>query len=282
MNSWVRLWHDMPTDPKWRVIARKSGQPIPTVMAVFNFLLVNASANAIERGCTRNIVSEDIAACLDISASDVDLVLEAMQGKVLEGNKLQGWDKRQPKREDEAAERAKKWRERKRTQTNASDGDANAPERPDADTDADAEKTPPTPQGGTGVVPIDGRTRKKKSVVLEAPEVEAVITEVSARIHARHPDPRRDISAKAVGDKLRVIVRDIAQPEKIPKLRLIDSTHAARCLTEMWSKDGGEFAKGLENWLAPTMGRFDSQPVAVIPKHHPLMIPDYSRPQRGV
>lgn len=22
-NSWVRLWHEMPTDPKWRVVARK-------------------------------------------------------------------------------------------------------------------------------------------------------------------------------------------------------------------------------------------------------------------
>ena len=23
-NSWLRLWHDMPNDPKWRTIARKS------------------------------------------------------------------------------------------------------------------------------------------------------------------------------------------------------------------------------------------------------------------
>ncbi len=28
MASWLRLWHDMPTDPKWRVIAKRSGQSI--------------------------------------------------------------------------------------------------------------------------------------------------------------------------------------------------------------------------------------------------------------
>ncbi|EEY1988416.1 phage replisome organizer, partial [Escherichia coli] len=38
-NAWLRLWHDMPNDPKWRTIARVSGQPIATVMAVYIHLL---------------------------------------------------------------------------------------------------------------------------------------------------------------------------------------------------------------------------------------------------
>ncbi len=41
-NAWLRLWHDMPNDPKWRTIARVSGQPIATVMAVYIHLLVSA------------------------------------------------------------------------------------------------------------------------------------------------------------------------------------------------------------------------------------------------
>lgn len=42
-NSWLRLWHDMPNDPKWRTIARKSNQRISDVIAVYLHVLVNAS-----------------------------------------------------------------------------------------------------------------------------------------------------------------------------------------------------------------------------------------------
>jgi len=122
----------MPTDPKWRVIARKSGQRVGDVIAVFNFLLVSASANTDERGRTQNIVCEDIAAALDLDDADVSAIIQAMRGKVMdESGWLTGWEKRQPKREDNSAERAKAWRnERKRTQ-------ANAPERPYTDTDTE-------------------------------------------------------------------------------------------------------------------------------------------------
>lgn len=128
MTSWVRLWHDMPTDPKWRVIARKSGQRVGDVIAVFNFLMVSASANASERGRTDCFDCEDVAAALDLEESDVSAILTAMLGKVIDNDgRLTGWEKRQPKREDSSAERAKQWREeRKRTQ-------ANATERPDTD-----------------------------------------------------------------------------------------------------------------------------------------------------
>jgi hypothetical protein len=122
----------MPTDPKWRSVAKKSGQRIGDVIAIFNFLMVNASANANERGRTHNLFADDIAAALDMENSDVDAVFDAMIGKIWdESGFLLGWEKRQPKREDSSSDRAKKWRdERKRTQ-------ANANERPDTDTDTD-------------------------------------------------------------------------------------------------------------------------------------------------
>ena len=120
MSGWVRLWHDMPTDPKWRTIARKSGQSVSEVIAVFNFMMVNASANANERGRTHNLFAEDIAAALDVEQGAIEAIFAAMEGKVLADGFLLGWEKRQPKREDNSASRAKQWRqERKRTQTNA-------------------------------------------------------------------------------------------------------------------------------------------------------------------
>lgn len=127
-NTWLRLYHDMPNDPKWRTIARAAKQTIPVVLAVYVHLLTIASG-AVERGTVVNVNSEDLASALDIDSDAVDAVLVAMQGRVLDGEKLSGWDKRQTNREDGAAERAKAWREAKkrekeelRTQTNAANG----------------------------------------------------------------------------------------------------------------------------------------------------------------
>lgn len=135
--SWVRLWLDMPTDPKFRVIAKRSGRPLPEVIALYTYMLTVAGsrtgtertqANASERGELFGWSDDDAAAALDIEPEHVAAIFAAMQGKVLDGQRLAGWEKRQPKREDGSADRAKRWRERKRTQANAS-------EPPDSDTD---------------------------------------------------------------------------------------------------------------------------------------------------
>jgi hypothetical protein len=105
-NQWLRLWHDMPTDPKWRTIARVSGQRIGDVMAVYVHMLVTAS-NATERGRTQSFSCEDVAIALDLDTEQVTAIVDAMQGRVLDGDMLQGWEKRQVAREDGAAERAK-------------------------------------------------------------------------------------------------------------------------------------------------------------------------------
>lgn len=135
MTDWVRLWHDMPTDPKWRVIAKRSGAAISEVISTYAFVMINASANATERGRTHNLFADDIAAALDLEEDRVTAILASMQGKVMDGDRLTGWEKRQPKREDNSASRAKKWREdqkaeRARTQPNAT-------ERPETETETD-------------------------------------------------------------------------------------------------------------------------------------------------
>jgi hypothetical protein len=120
-NSWLRLWHDMPNDPKWRTIARLSGQPVALVQATYLHLLVSASQN-VTRGHA-NVTHEDLASALDVTERDISLILDAMQGRVLEGSCLSGWEKRQVKRDDSgnpatgamsAAERKRAQRERQR------------------------------------------------------------------------------------------------------------------------------------------------------------------------
>ena len=96
--DWLRLWHDMPNDPKWRTISRISGQPISLVQAMYLHLLVDASRNVTRGHVT--VTKEDIASALDVTDEQVELVLCAMQGRVMEGDCVTGWSKRQPKRED--------------------------------------------------------------------------------------------------------------------------------------------------------------------------------------
>ena len=116
-NPWLRLWRDMPNDPKWRTIARISDEPIPSVLGVYLHLLVSASEEP-PRGQT-NIHPEDTASALGIETESVQRILDAMQGRVLDGNLVTGWEKRQPIREGNSTERTRKWRERTVTQRDA-------------------------------------------------------------------------------------------------------------------------------------------------------------------
>ncbi|MDH1321161.1 hypothetical protein N5C39_22580 [Enterobacter bugandensis] len=134
-NSWLRLWHDMPNDPKWRTIAKISGQPIALVQAIYLQLLVSASQNPVtdETGVTLHVVTvtnEDIASALDVTVSNVDSVTDAMQGRVLDGNTISGWDKRQApsvnhrnpgKPAKSGAQRVREYRERKKLEAKSNE-----------------------------------------------------------------------------------------------------------------------------------------------------------------
>ncbi|WP_158785128.1 hypothetical protein [Pantoea sp. BAV 3049] len=104
-NTWLRLWHDMPNDPKWRTIARLSGKDIALVQAVFLQLLVSASENS-ERGCY-DVSVEDIASALNEDDSNIEAVLKHMEGRVLSGNHLTGWANRQLFNDDPGEENKK-------------------------------------------------------------------------------------------------------------------------------------------------------------------------------
>jgi hypothetical protein len=105
----------MVNDPKWRTISRKSGQKIGDVISVYLHMLTLAS-NATERGRTQGWCDEDVGTALDIDESQVKAIRDAMQCRVLNGDYLTGWEKRQPSKEDGSAERAKAWREAKKAE----------------------------------------------------------------------------------------------------------------------------------------------------------------------
>lgn len=142
MTNWVRLWEDMPTDPKWRVISRRSGRPLPEVISVFICMMTNAGSNTDERGSLTAWDDEDIAAALDMESENVAAIRAAMQGKTLDGERLTGWERRQPKREDGSAERAAAWREQRKRQNEQDERTrthANARKRPETETETDSD-----------------------------------------------------------------------------------------------------------------------------------------------
>lgn len=172
--QWLRLWHEMPNDPKWRTIARASKQPISAVIAVYLHLLVAASANASERGRTESVCIEDLASALDLESEQVTQIMEAMQGRVLEGEWIAGWEKRQVEREDGSAARAKAWRE---AQKELKKAQANAGERkktPEEEKDKDTDKEPLTTPDGVVVASYAGNTLPTGEIKPDCPHQQII------------------------------------------------------------------------------------------------------------
>jgi hypothetical protein len=152
--EWLRLWHDMPNDPKWRTVARVSGQPIALVLAVAVHLFVDASRN-VTRGHVV-VTAEDVASALDVTDDAVNQIFGAMQGRVMDGDRFIAWEKRQPKREDSgnpetgaksAAERKREQRERERKERE-SQGVTDGHETSLTDTDTETDKNNPSLRSG--------------------------------------------------------------------------------------------------------------------------------------
>ncbi len=155
----------MPNDPKWRTIARVSKQPISSVLAVYIHLLVIAS-NATERGRTQNACTEDLASALDLDVEQIEEIMSAMQGRVLDGDILSGWAKRQVEREDGSAERAKRWREAQKEAKQTQLNEAERNRTPDKDKDKDKDKeVNPLSDKSDGVRLANGKQKFKDDAI---------------------------------------------------------------------------------------------------------------------
>jgi hypothetical protein len=97
-------------------------------------------------------------------------------------------------------------------------------------------------------------------------EFDAELDEVVRAIHDRHPAPRR-CGPAIIRKSLLIIAKESPTGERIAVINAIDKRHAAWCASDAWTKEGGEYAKSLERWLAPTMMRYlDDPPAPAKPK----------------
>jgi hypothetical protein len=127
--DWLRWWHGTVTDPKFQWVARKSGQGLGNVLAVWAALLECASnATQCNEDATRGNVASfdcnDFDVLLGLEDGDVQKIYDAMtQKKLIENDRLSQWEARQPKREDagnpstgalSSTERSRLYREKQR------------------------------------------------------------------------------------------------------------------------------------------------------------------------
>ena len=160
--DWFRWHHGSVTDPKFQLVARKSGASLPVVLAVWAYVLESASQSA-DRG-SFDIDAEALDCMFSLDDGTTAKVLAVMADRdLIDGGRVAAWEKRQPKREregDSSTDRTRAYRERLKQQGDADSADvtpSDATERqetPREEKSREEEKeTPPTPRAGGVVVP---------------------------------------------------------------------------------------------------------------------------------
>ena len=115
--AWFR-WHEgTASDPKFHLIARKSGQPVAYCLAVWAMLLERASA-AEERGSIEGFDCESADAALGMPEGATQAIYDAMLAKgMITVGRVAKWEERQPVREDSSStQRSREYRERQKAQ----------------------------------------------------------------------------------------------------------------------------------------------------------------------
>lgn len=93
----------------------------------------------------------------------------------------------------------------------------------------------------------------------EKSKTEQELERVAARLHSNHPRVRRDIGIGQISKLLRIILsrKKLKAVAAIAYLGELAERHEAWCKSEQWQRDGGTYAKSLENWLCASKERYD-------------------------
>lgn len=163
--DWFRWHHGSVTDPKFQLVARKSGSSVAEVIGVWATLLEAASMNA-ERGRHGALDFEALDCALGLDDGKAEEIYQLMTARGLVDPKtesISAWAKRQPARErddDNSYERVKAFRAKKRDETpcNASETPCNAEKRLDKSREEKSINTP-IPPSGAELAPIPEKTK---------------------------------------------------------------------------------------------------------------------------
>lgn len=174
--DWFRWHHGSVNDPKFGLVAKKSGARVGDVIAVWALVLEQASAN-VDRGMCGDIDCEATDFLLGADDGTTQRILEAMRARgLITGDRVTRWEDRQPKRErvdTTATERKRAQRERERDNAPTGDVEAVTPSHttsrqvtPREEKSREEKKEPPKPPAG-GLSVVQTRKRKEPGITLK-------------------------------------------------------------------------------------------------------------------
>ena len=252
--NWLRWYTGSATDPKFAAVARRSGQNVAAVLAVWAMLLERA-CEADTRGDVEGFDCEGADVVLGLSDGAACAVVDALKAKglIVQG-RLANWEKRQPKREDDSAERVREYRARKReaqaaasrevTHGNAPVTQCNATSREVTHGNARGEEireeyiiscSPPYPPTGGE----DGE---------DTPDI------AFEQFAEAYPADKLDKDAAYIAWKT------LAKKRTLPGLPELFCALAAWQASEQWQTDGGKYVPLASNFLGKGIYRRTPQP----------------------
>lgn len=93
--------------------------------------------------------------------------------------------------------------------------------------------------------------------------IEEALKKTAETLTKRHPAVRSCGAKECQALLKKIIAKDKVAAAKLEHLQRIDENHKRMCSTHEWQKSGGEYSKALNNWLAPTMGRYEAAPLLI-------------------
>lgn len=160
--EWFRWFEGSTTDPKFAVVARRTGQPVAFVIAVWAQILERASASK-ERGCIDGYDCEGADVSLGLPDGAACAIVQALKDKgLIDEYRVCKWEQRQPKRERDpepsgsSTGRVKDHRARKQKET-----DGNGPQRDE--TPCNAMKRPVTTRNNLEEIREEEKKEERKT-----------------------------------------------------------------------------------------------------------------------
>lgn len=174
--DWFRWHHGSVTDPKFQLVARKSKQALASVIAVWAFVLEQASASE-DRGSFGTIDCEAIDCLLGLEDGATAAILAAMGERgLVDDGAVSAWEKRQPKRErtdNTSTERSRAHRDRQRQEQQEGEKQRHATPEIDDATPCNAMQHQKKPRGEESRV---DKNRLNKATPVAAPDGVSVQT----------------------------------------------------------------------------------------------------------
>lgn len=249
--DWFRWHHGSVTDPKFQLVARKSKQALASVIAVWAFVLEQASASE-DRGSFGTIDCEAIDCLLGLEDGATAAILAAMGERgLVDYGAVSAWEKRQPKRErtdNTSTERSRAHRDRQRQEQQEGEKQRHATPEIDDATPCNTMQHQKKPRGE--------ESREEKKNTPSIPQGGGFDEFWSAYPKKVGKDDARKafLKRKPDGELLALMLAAIAAQRE----------------SQAWIRDGGQYIPNPSTWLNQGRWQDETDPVQQNGEHSSL------------